>query len=79
MNKDTVQLFILVVLAKDLREIVKETGCSKDYNLVVPDGTWRQAKKIFKYNTALQQARKVAIINKLLANDLVETRKQLTL
>ncbi|CAB3989068.1 Hypothetical predicted protein [Paramuricea clavata] len=45
--------------ATDLREVVKESSSSQKYNLVVPDGTWRQARLIFKRNDALQQARKV--------------------
>ena len=47
------------ISAIDLREVVKESRCSENYNLVVPDGTWRQARQIFKRNAALQQARKV--------------------
>jgi DTW domain-containing protein YfiP len=47
------------IVATDLREVVKESSSSQKYNLVVPDGTWRQARLIFKRNDALQQARKV--------------------
>ena len=47
------------ILAKDLREVVNEQRCSQKYNLVVPDGTWRQARQIFKQNSILQQARMV--------------------
>ena len=46
-------------LARDLREVVKESRPPQNYTLVVPDGTWRQARKIFKKNDALQLARKV--------------------
>ena len=52
-------MFNLHILATDLREVVKESKSFVKYNLVVPDGTWRQARKIFKQNDALQQARKV--------------------
>jgi DTW domain-containing protein YfiP len=51
---------MLNILATDLREVVKESGPNQKYNLVVPDGTWRQARQIFKRNDALQQARKVS-------------------
>lgn len=46
-------------LATDLREIVKNASPGEKFNLVVPDGTWRQAKHIYKANDVLQKARKV--------------------
>ena len=49
-------------LAEDLREVAKQLDRDLRYNLVVPDGTWRQARKIFKKNEILQNARKVSSV-----------------
>ena len=51
--------YVSFILATDLREVIKNTSPGEKFNLVVPDGTWRQAKRIYKANDALQKARKV--------------------
>ena len=51
--------YVSFILATDLREAIKNTSPGEKFNLVVPDGTWRQAKRIYKANDALQKARKV--------------------
>ena len=61
LNSVTYVLF----LATDLREVVRDTSPGQNFNLVVPDGTWRQAKRIYKRNDALQRARKVRFCSKL--------------
>ncbi|XP_028411268.1 DTW domain-containing protein 2-like [Dendronephthya gigantea] len=60
--------------ATDLRKLVKEASASQKYNLVVPDGTWRQAKKIFKQNSALQQARKVQLNENIKSRYVIRTQ-----
>ncbi|XP_046857684.1 tRNA-uridine aminocarboxypropyltransferase 2-like isoform X2 [Xenia sp. Carnegie-2017] len=69
------QTFVLYPDAsEDLREVAKQLDRDLRYNLVVPDGTWRQARKIFKKNEILQNARKVRLNEDLKSDYVIRTQ-----